>query len=151
MELSVIVSGSQRIASESNRWYQLKCRIFLLSRFLEGALYKYPEWMYAALHDKNTEKEIFISCCLLDWLLECLCPSLTNDRRCQLLRKALKYFFVHQFCAPLALRPGTTVPLPPPYATGPKSRETKWRILFNWKLDCPPCPSGRTWKSRSRT
>ena len=32
--------------------------------------------------------------------------------------KALKILFGHRFCAPLALRPGTTVPgLPPRYAT----------------------------------
>ena len=52
------------IANEPNRWYQFKCSRFLLSRFLEGELYKYPERMYA-IHDKNslrTGKEIFVSC-----------------------------------------------------------------------------------------
>ena len=92
-----MVPGSHGIASEPNRRYQFKCLRFLLSRFLEGTLYKYPESMYA-IHDKNTGKEIFVRCSLL---IECLCPSLNNDRRCELLRKIFNNaFLVTNFVPP---------------------------------------------------
>ena len=40
-----------------------------------------------------------------------LCPNLTNDRRCEYHEKALKILFCSPILRPLALRPGTTVPL----------------------------------------
>ena len=103
--------------SEPNRQYQFKCRRFLLSRFLEGALYKYLEWMYA-IQDKNTGKEIVVSCSLLNWLIECLCPSLTNDRHCELLRKSFKNTFWSPILHPLSPAPEDNFPRPLPYATG---------------------------------
>ena len=60
-----MVPGSQGIVSEPNRRYRFTCRRFLPSRFLEGALHKYPEGVYV-IHDKNAGKEIFVSCSLLD-------------------------------------------------------------------------------------
>jgi len=57
--------------------------------------------MYA-IHDKNTGKEIVVSCSLLDCLIECLCPSLTNDRRIELglLWKSFKDTFLVTDVAP---------------------------------------------------
>src|SRR6218665_4027493 len=84
MELSVMVPGSQGISSEPNRRYEFKCHRFLLSRFLEGALYKYPESMYCyvAMSARNTRLSfrLGLRTCLLDlaYVEACCSKSLTQ-------------------------------------------------------------------------
>ena len=115
MELFVMVPGTQGIASEPNRRYQFTCRKFLLSRFLEGALYKYPEWTYA-IYDKNTGKEIVVSCSLLDWLIVCVRVWPMTDA-VNYYEKALKILFWSPILRPLSPAPGDNCPLCPPYTT----------------------------------
>jgi len=132
-----MVPGAQGISSEPNPRYQFKCR-----RFLDFFWVGFLKDRYINIRNEcrqyttRLQENRFFSCSLLNWLIECLCPSLTNDRRCELLRKSFKNTFWSPILRPLALRPGTTAP-PAPHPTLLPPDQTSQHIIrdamSNWE------------------